>query len=77
MENKKNSLSMANFKNPNTGVLVDPSMLSDEEKLDFYLACAMNEVIQILEVSVAPDRIFNRAKFSVMKIFHETRDKLL
>ena len=70
------SLSMNRFKAPN-GDLKPIMEMSAEEKIDFVLAIAMKQVIEVLEVSISQDRIFNRAKFSVMKIFHESRDKML
>jgi hypothetical protein len=72
---KKKNLSMSNFKDAQ-GNLVDPSSLNDEDKLDFYLAIGMKNIIELLEASVFSDRVFSRMKFNVMQIFHDMRDKL-
>jgi hypothetical protein len=72
-DNKKKNLSMSNFKDAQ-GNLVDPSTLSDEDKLDFYQANLLKNVIQVLEMSVSNERVFSRSKFEIMKYFHETQE---
>ena len=72
---KNNSLSMAKFKKVN-GELVDPSTLSSEDKLDFYLANLMKKVINTLELSIMNDRVFNTAKYQVMADFYAARENL-
>ena len=64
---------MSNFKDTQ-GNLIDPLTLSDEDKLDFYQANLLKNVIQVLEMSIVNDRIFSRSKFEVMKYFHETQE---
>ena len=76
MENKKNNLSMGNFKNTTTGELVDPSTLSKSEQIDFHLALLMKGLLELLELSVTNDRVFSRLKFEVMAKIHACRDNL-
>ena len=76
MDNKKkNSLSMANFKNDRNEI-VDPSTLCNTDFIDFVLTTLMKETIEVLEMAVQNDRIFGRSKYEVMAAFHSAQSKL-
>ena len=72
---KKNSLSMANFKNDRNEI-VDPSTLCNTDFIDFVLTTLMKETIEVLEMAVQNDRIFGRSKYEVMAAFHSAQSKL-
>lgn len=76
IDKKKNTLSLANFKNPVTGELVDIQTLSDEDKIDFYLASLMKKVIETLEMAITNDRVFSRSKFQIMADFHDEQNNI-
>lgn len=67
---KNEVLSINRFKDPN-GDLVDPTTLPNKDFNAFHTAKLMKSVIEVLEVSIHNDRIFNRAKFDVMAKFHD------
>ena len=78
-EKKKNVLSIAKYKNAQ-GNLVDPNTLSEKEKIEFYLAQAMKNTIEILEISIPVSndpRQFNRAKYNAMAVFHNLLEQIL
>lgn len=66
---------MANFKD-SQGNLVDPATLNDKEHGDYVLTVLMKQVIEVLEMAVQNDRIFNRSKYEVMAAFHQAQAKL-
>ena len=74
IDKKKNAqdLSMNRFKLPN-GELRSIIDMDAEEQVAFILASGMKSIIELLEISIpqaSQDRIFSRAKFSAMQIFH-------
>jgi hypothetical protein len=75
IDKKKNSLSMANFKNERNE-LVDPATLDDVDFIDYVLTVLMKETIEVLEMAVQNDRIFGRSKYEVMAAFHLAQQKL-
>jgi hypothetical protein len=72
---KNEVLSMTRFKKPN-GEMKTVEEMDKQEKLAFSLATGMKKVIETLEVSIQNDRVFSRAKFNVMQIFHSMLDEI-
>ncbi len=66
---------MTRFKKPN-GEMKTVEEMDKQEKLAFSLATGMKKVIETLEVSIQNDRVFSRAKFNVMQIFHSMLDEI-
>lgn len=79
IDKKKNALSIANYKDAN-GNLVNISTLNEEERIKYHLASLMKNVIEVLEMSIPSDghadRIFIRAKFSIMGLFHSALENI-
>ena len=75
MKDNPSPLSMSRFKLTN-GDLKPFDEMTSEEKIAFTMASAMKQIIENLEISIGNERMFNRAKFNVMKIFHATFDDI-
>jgi hypothetical protein len=50
--------------------------MSNEEKIAFTMANAMKKIIENLEISISNERVFNRAKFNAMQVFHSAFDEI-
>jgi hypothetical protein len=72
---KNEALSMAQFKKPN-GEFKTLEEMTSQERVTFALANGMKKTIETLEVAIESDRVFSRAKFSVMSIFHSMFDEI-
>ena len=68
-KNDGQNLSINRFKLPNGEMRLITDMDADEQ-VAFILALGMKSCIETLETAIQSDRIFSRAKFSVMQIFH-------
>ena len=75
MENKKNSLSMANFKNDQNQI-VEPSTLNNNDFIDYTLSLLLKSTIEVTEMAIGNDRIFTRSKYEIMKHFHEAQSAI-